>query len=149
MITQEQIEFEEVRALTWKEPFASLMLHGKTMETRPWRTNYRGLVLICSGRAIYRIPELREICGEEQLARLTEALWGISENTQGLAIAVARLADCWKMREHDEEKAFVKFNAGLWVHRYEDARAIIPFPFKGAQRWTILRDHEKKFITLV
>jgi hypothetical protein len=43
---------QEIRALTWKEPYASLMLHGK-IETRTWYTKYRGLVLICAGLKHY------------------------------------------------------------------------------------------------
>lgn len=55
-------EGEEIRALSWKEPYASLMLHGK-IETRPWSTKYRGLVLVCASQKPYTEAELMGIAG--------------------------------------------------------------------------------------
>ena len=51
-------EIEPIKALSWKQPYASLMLKGK-IETRSWPTNYRGLVLICASKAPYSIKEIK------------------------------------------------------------------------------------------
>lgn len=59
MITQDDLIKSPLRALSWKEPYATLMLHGK-VETRTWPTDYRGLVLNCVALKDYaRIPLLK------------------------------------------------------------------------------------------
>lgn len=68
----------ELRALSWKEPFASLMLLGK-IETRVWDTKYRGLVLICASKQIYTADEIRHISGDEQLLSVTIYLLTLNE----------------------------------------------------------------------
>ena len=126
-------EIEPIKALSWKQHYASLMLKGK-IETRSWPTNYRGLVLICASKAPYSIKEIKSMSGDETLIRINDMLTGFCPN--GVAIAVGRLVDCRKMRIEDEEKAFVKFNEELYCHIYEDVRPIkTPFPYKGRQKW--------------
>jgi ASCH domain. len=40
-----------MKAISLKEPWASLMLEGKkTIETRVWKTNYRGKLLLCASK---------------------------------------------------------------------------------------------------
>lgn len=122
---------EPVRALSWKQPFASLMLADK-IETRTWYTKYRGLVLICASQSPYSESEVRKISGNQysnmlDILRRTEP--------RGVAIAVGRLIDCRRMRPEDEEKCFVQYDENLWCHVYADVRQIEAFPFKGAQGW--------------
>lgn len=130
---------EKLLALSWKEPFATLMLHGK-IETRSWKTNYRGLVLICASKRGYSTEKIHNICGA-QFQRVMSLLIDNKINfrpTEGYAIAIGRLTDCRPMIKADEEKTFVAYRPGLWCHIYEDVRAIKPFPFKGGMKWTIV-----------
>lgn len=127
------IDKVEMKALTWKQPFAQLMLHGK-IETRTWATSYRGLVLICAGKTPYTTNKITEMCG-----------WGIHKSIGltiddkrlllGSAIAVGNIVDCRAMLPSDEEQCFVKYNPALFCHVYENVKRIEPFPWKGSQGW--------------
>lgn len=126
---------KEIRVLSWKEPFATLMLHGK-IETRTWFTSYRGLVLICASKVTYTEAEIIRISGEVQTQRIFTTMnsKGIKEQC-GYAIAVGELVDCRMMREVDEDKCFVVWNPDLYCHIYENVRAIKPLPWKGSLGW--------------
>lgn len=137
----------ELRALSWKEPFASLMLHGK-IETRKWKTDYRGDVLICAAQKPYTEIELGYISGVYQTERILQLL---SRNRDfhknlGKAIAVGELVGCRPMRQEDENKCFVKYREGLWCHIYDNVRAIEPIDFKGKQGWKKLDEDFRKQI---
>jgi hypothetical protein len=140
MITKKDLQEAPLRALSWKEPYASLMLHGK-IETRTWDTKYRGLVLICASKKAYPIHVVQSISGE-QIHKILELMpfidLSIFYKNPGKAIAVGRLTDCRRMRWEDDNKAFVKYNPNLWCHIYEDVTAIEPFSYKGKQGWSIV-----------
>jgi len=128
---------KELRALSWKEPFASLMLHGK-IETRTWATDYRGLVLICASKKPYNREQVYEIAGGDQYRHIEEIIEKKNidaDSTLGHAIAVGELVDCRLMQLKDEEACFVEYYSDLWCHVYEDVRPIKPIPFKGVQGW--------------
>lgn len=129
---------EQVRALSWKEPFATAMLLGK-IETRTWHTNYRGPVLICASKRGYDEWETMDITGPKQSDRLFHALKnsGLTLNP-GNAIAVGRLVNCRRMTEEDIDATYVKYRKDLWCHVYEGVKRIAPFPFSGTQGWKIL-----------
>lgn len=153
---------EEIRALSWKEPFASLMLHGK-IETRTWDTKYRGLVLICASKKRYTLWEVDSICGgdrTEEGMRKAERIagkivgilgqfWNNGTLISGNAIGIGRLIDSRPMKLEDEEKCFVAFNPDLYCHVYEYVRPIKPFPWKGSQGWKRLTEEEKSLIELL
>lgn len=43
-----------MKAITLNQPYASLIAAGiKTIETRRWRTNHRGPLLICAGKKAF------------------------------------------------------------------------------------------------
>jgi len=152
---------KEIRALSWKEPFATLMLHGK-IETRTWPTSYRGLVLICASKQPYTHRQVANISGT-QLDRIYQTIkyYDQMDSTLGHAIAVGELVDCWEMEEVDEDKCFVQW-AEPWVqdgtknrksvlkrlycHAYKNVRAIKPIPWKGTQGWKKL---EQEFINQI
>lgn len=121
-----------MKALTWKEPFATLMLHGK-IETRTWNTNYRGMVLICAGKTPYSDVQLLSISGPIQLSRIQPF---IHKEKPGFAIGVGKLIDCRPMLPTDQDKCFVKYDPLLFCHIYDNVRAIEPFPWKGTQGWS-------------
>ena len=60
-----------LRALTWKEPYASLMLQDK-IETREWYTKYRGWVLMCCGKEPYPREDIIRMSWE-QIERINAA----------------------------------------------------------------------------
>ena len=135
-----EVSNSNMRALSWKEPYASLMLHGK-VETRTWKTDYRGLVLICASKKSYSENEVENISGLNQCKRIldvldaNELMWETSLR-RGKAIAVGRLVGCRRFEgSYDEDPTFVKYNHGLWLHFYEDVRPIVPFDYKGSQGW--------------
>jgi hypothetical protein len=163
MITEEEIMSSEVRALSWKQPYAYLMLHGK-VETRAWPTKYRGLVLICSSKKMYTQDEVYDLSKIIQLNRIVEKVM-YEDLPLGCAFAIARLVDCRPMTAADEDLTYVKyrepwtvtrkgkygqlriFQCRLWCHIYEDVTPIRPFTYRGAQGWrTIKGDWLKSFI---
>lgn len=161
-ITQQMVTALEIRALSWKQPMAELMKHGKT-ETRTWATDYRGLVLICSSFAPYSDRELIALCGHEQYARILQLLgpkW-FNAVKRGSAIAVGRLASCYSLylqpqrKDYEEQKAaaeqqtFVKYNPALYSHNYTDVTAIETFPWRGQLGWKKLTPEEKAKIKIL
>ena len=135
-----------MKALTWKEPYTSLMLCGK-IETRTWKTNYRGPVLICASKKSYIYNDVAKISGPYQYDRIMKAFnsdrrtpyFGTYNNwskNNGFAIAIGNLVDCRPMKPTDEDDCFVTYHPDLWCHIYEDVRAIVPIPFKGKQGWS-------------
>lgn len=133
-------ESEKIMALSWKEPFATMMLLGK-IETRSWHTNYRGKVLICASKKAYSESEIMNISGEVQTQNLLVTLnrSGLKEKP-GFAIATGILSVCRNMVLYDEAKTFVKFKAGLWCHIYYDVKPIKPFLWNGCQGWKKLSE---------
>ena len=129
---------QELRALSWKQPFAELMLRGK-IETRTWKTNYRGWVLICASKKPYPRRELEVISGPTQYFKIFENLSDVDGDLyqwrKGVAIAIGRLVDCRPMELIDESECFVAFNPNLFCHVYADVQAIKPIPWKGSQGW--------------
>jgi hypothetical protein len=131
---------QELRALSWRQPFAELMLHGK-IETRKWSTDYRGWVLICASQKPYSETELMRIAGESGAQNiLTTCLDKNISERFGQAIAIGYLSDCvhWAKlhTEINDKLTFVKRNNQLYLHFYEDVKPIVPFNWKGTQRWS-------------
>jgi len=96
-----------MKALSIRQPWANMIASGKkTIETRTWRTNYRGPLLIVSSRT----PRI---------------------DPAGYALAVAELIDCRPMTREDEEKACYQIypRAQAWV--LTNIRRIDPFPVNG------------------
>lgn len=125
----------EIKALSWRQPYGSLMLHGK-IETRTWSSNYRGLVLICTSIRSYTIDKISRISGMKQFNRIIDTTTHLDlGGKNGMAIAIGRLIDCRPMVKEDEDKCFVKYYPDLYCHIYEDVTPIKPFPWKGKQGW--------------
>jgi hypothetical protein len=144
---------EPLRALSWKQPFASAMLVGK-VETRSWNTNYRGLVLICASQKGYQLNQLLDISYMELMDKMfnkisPKFLPPHFESQNGVALAVAKLVDCRPMKIEDEDQTFVKFNSNLYCHFYDDVRLIKPFSWKGCQGWKVLSEEQKSSIVFI
>lgn len=99
-----------MKALSIKQPWASMIARGeKTIETRTWRTKYRGPLLIVSSKkpAIKGLPA-------------------------GMAMVVVDLVDCRPMtRGADEEAARCDVYPGAHAWVLENVREIPSFPVKG------------------
>lgn len=109
MITSEM----ELKALSIKQPYASLMLHGK-IETRDWHTDYRGLVLICASKAPFGLQDIEKVSGLRQVDRILGLLPGYYNSAPvGQAIAVGRLIQCRPMVKSDEDACFVRWRDEL------------------------------------
>lgn len=135
----------EIRALSWRQPYADLMLAGK-IETRSWKTNYRGWVLICSSKKPYNIGQIEAISGFDGLERIIDLTQDrdILKQLCGYAIAIGYLSDCRKMTPEDEETCFVKYHPALYCHVYENVQMLPqPFPWQGKLGWRIVPDEVK------
>jgi len=99
----------KAKAICLKQPWASMVATGeKTIETRVWKTNYRGdfLVVASANPKIGNLPT-------------------------GQAIAIATLVDCRPMTRKDEKAACIKLYPNAWAWPLENIRTIKPFKVKG------------------
>ena len=80
-----------MKVLTIKEPWASLIgMHIKTIETRSWRTNYRGELFIHAGSS--KIPKTENYLNGVKLL-------GLSPMHQGTIFCKCNLTDCVKITD--------------------------------------------------
>lgn len=134
---------EDIRGLSMKQPYAELMLNGK-VETRTWKTSYRGWVIICSSKEAYSIDELRKIAGENNLTRINNILSGKRLET-GKAIAVGFLEACLMSEESNKkswENTFVdECNlSNTYFHYFTNVQKIKPFDIKGKLNYFTLTE---------
>jgi len=95
------------------QPHANRVRSGeKTIETRKWRTHYRGPLLICATKQkVYESGKLIE--------------------PRGVAICIVDMIDCRPMTEDDEVKACFPLFDGAWAWMLNNLKIIEPFPVKG------------------
>lgn len=96
-----------MKALSIREPWATLILEGnKTIETRTWKTNHRGKILLCASK-------------------------NPKSKISGKAFAVADLVDCLPMVKDDEKFACCEIypKANSWF--LANVTPIDPFEIKG------------------
>jgi ASCH domain. len=97
-----------MKALSLKEPWASLVLEGrKTIETRVWKTNYRGQLLLCASK-------------------------NPKSCISGKAFATANLVEIRPMKKTDEAKACCKVYEGAYAWILADITPIKQFDVKGS-----------------
>ena len=108
-----------MKAISLKQPWASFIAIGqKTIETRTWKTNYRGELLIVSSKS--KIEKGLPYAGLFNL-----------KLEFGKALAIVNLVDCRPMKKEDEEKAMCPCSPGRYAWILENIRKIEPFPVKG------------------
>lgn len=96
----EEGEYRSMKVLTIRQPWASLIALGeKHIETRSWRTKYRGPLLIHAGKSVDN-----DIC---KIHPFTDVLvnHGIifqQDMPRGIIIAKCELVDCQKIIEVDD-----------------------------------------------
>jgi len=98
-----------MNSLSLKQPWASWVADGqKTIETRKYKTNCRGELLICSSlKPVF--PGLP--CGQ--------------------ALAVVNLVDCRPMTKADEKMSMCEIYPDAWSWMLTNIRKIRPFEVKG------------------
>ena len=140
---------QEVRALSFKQPFADLIIYHNKIETRTWNTKYRGLVLICSSKSSPTIADWVHFYGAYQAERIYNLLSedpNLKDHNRGHALAIATLADSRPMKPEDANQCFVEYNPALYCHIYKDVQPIEPFPWTGAKGWRKLTEQQIRHI---
>lgn len=125
-----------MKAITLEQPFASLVSIGaKTIETRPWSTDYRGQLAIHSGE--FALPTIDAYCRD----LLISADLDCKQLPFGKIIAIARLVSCEKVITSRipcyPQFALSDFTPGLYALEFADIRPLAtPIPAKGCtQLW--------------
>src|SRR5437660_260684 len=125
-----------MRALTVAQPWASLIVLGvKRLETRPWRTEYRGPLLIHAARAFPAAA--RTLCrGDPFRSLLAAAGLDAAGLPLGAVVGGVELLDCVRVEDLPEpdagEAALGDFGPGRWVWRLAEPRCRLqPFPARG------------------
>ncbi len=121
-----------MKALTLTQPWATLVATGKKrVETRSWRTAYRGPLAIHAAKGFP--AEARRFAEHERaLGRLAPQI------PRGAVVCVVRLIDCRPVEEvameiSALERLYGDYGAGRWAWLFEDCRPFdMPIGTKGA-----------------
>ena len=122
-----------MKVLSLKEPYATLIMKGiKTIETRSWKTNYRGELYIHASMS--NVPKM--YFEKEGLKELIENL----EMHYGNIICKGQLVDCIEMDEsyieemkslHPIEYCCGAYEVGRYAWVLENIEVIEPIKAKG------------------
>ncbi len=132
-----------MKALWLKQPYATLMLHGK-IETRTRNTNVRGDILLCSTKTPYSLSQQQEISGIHQSERIHSML-GLENLPNSVAIGIGTLVDSRKMQPEDADNCFVEYSDHRWCWVFENIHAVKPFFLKGKQGWKEMGEPDIEF----
>lgn len=100
-----------MKVLTLIQPWATLIaLKEKRIETRSWKTNYRGPLLIHAGKKIEK-----HICKSEPFFSVlnSNSIDELDKLLTGLIIAKCNLIDCVKMSDWELDSSFNAVSATL------------------------------------
>ena len=133
-----------MKVLSVREPFATLITNGiKKIETRSWKTNYRGELFIhASGKTL-----AKEFLANDFVINLIKDM----DMNYGNIICKCNLVDCIYMDDEFIEnikKNQIEYNCGEYkVGRYawiiDDIKPIYPIPTKGKLNiWKYDGEHE-------
>lgn len=141
-----------MRALTLWQPWASLVACGaKRLETRSWRTGYRGPVAIHSSCA--KVERLTRNLSSYTFDRMIEAV-GVSDFDtlpKGVILATVDLLDCVPACgavEDANECLFGDYTPGRFVFVLGNLRRLaIPVRCRGSQRlWRVPAEVEAQVL---
>ena len=122
-----------MKVISIKEPFASLIMLGiKNIETRSWKTNYRGEIYIHASLTNSKIDE-------ERKEKLLKLLPDNFEFNKGYIICKANLVDCIYMDDKYIEKIKKdkinylcgRYEVGRYAWILENVEVIDKVPAKG------------------
>jgi activating signal cointegrator 1 len=135
-----------MRALSLIQPYGSLVVSGeKRIETRSWKTEYRGWVIIHASK---NYPEEYQLIAQEE--PFSSTLARLSPLQFGMVIGAAYLIRCVKIHAHEEtygterwnfvvpptrpELDFGNYTPGRFAWLFTDHISFAnPFPFRGMQ----------------
>jgi activating signal cointegrator 1 len=129
-----------MKALSLREPYASLIMAGlKTIETRTWKTNYRGDILIhvSKSRDTNFLARFPLITFKDKFNAVDQINERIKENNffAGQVIGVMELYDVQPMRRRDRVEACIDYSPNLFSWFIRDIRPVEPpFHVKGELR---------------
>ena len=157
-------EVKKMKAITVLEPWASLIACGaKKIETRSWKTSYRGKIAIHAAKS----KKCIDMAGDEPFKSALKGNRGFMIDTKtglvccpGCVIAIADLVDCAQfahtlipkrntilLKNQEVGKSEIEFGdctPGRWGWILENVQRIKPVPVKGQQRiwnWNIPDDY--------
>ncbi len=105
-----------MKALSIIQPWASMIASGeKTIETRTYKTNYRGDILICASKTPN--PNF----SKDEMDKLPK----------GIALCLVRLVDCVPMTQVHEAAAKCQVYPKAWAWILEDVQRIVSVSVKG------------------
>lgn len=121
-----------MKVISIKEPFATLILNGiKRIETRSWKTNYRGEIFIhASGKKL-----AKEFFRDNFIGDLIKNM----DMNYGNIICRCKLVDCIymdkefleKIKNNQVEYQIGDYKLGRYAWILEDIEPIYPIPVKG------------------
>ncbi|MDY6896767.1 MAG: DNA N-6-adenine-methyltransferase, partial [Cyanobacteriota bacterium] len=127
-----------LKAISLWQPYCSLIALGiKQYETRSWKTNYRGKLLICSTAKLTKkqYQQYRSICSSVELPA-----WNEINFPCGKAIAICDLVDCipitssFIQEQSETEITSGDWEVGCYAWKLENIQPITePFAVKGKQ----------------
>ncbi len=121
-----------MKALTLTQPWASLVAEGrKVIETRSWRTRYRGTLAIHAAKGI---PAIARAFAQEFTAYRVEPL------PLGAVVCLIDLVDCQPTEDvvhglSANERRFGDYTPGRWAWLFDPASLRVlpdPIPARGA-----------------
>lgn len=155
MFTLSEVEMKEIMAISIFQPWASLIGLGyKQFETRGWKTEYRGKLLICAGKK--KINKLKDITDNLVLNYNLKdcSLFDLSVFHLGKAVAIVELTDCIKMTEElINSQSKLELEIGNWqigkfAWKLTNVELIEPFTVIGQQKlFKVKLDTEVKKLT--
>jgi len=108
-----------MKALSLKQPWAGLIASGeKTIETRSWRTDYRGELLICSSKFFDKSAP-------------SYLFVDATCHVRGETICMVELVDCVPMTDEHVIAACCQVYDGAWAWMLENIRVVKNIPVKG------------------
>lgn len=115
-----------MKALSVKQPWAALIASGrKTIETRTWKTSYRGPLLIVSSKKPDKYYNPSRAGGYA----LTMEEWACC--VYGCTVCIVHLVDCRPMTEADEEAAGCAVYDGAMSWVLWEPRSTPHLPVRG------------------
>lgn len=120
-----------MKAISLKQPFASLVHYGeKSLETRRWKTNHRGPLLICASLNIHKGKTL--VGGVEWDCEWLVRNTGGNTYPTGVALCVVDVLNCRRMTVADEAAACCRIYPDAWAWEIGNVRTVRPLVVKGA-----------------
>lgn len=133
-----------MKALTLTQPWATFVALGvKTLETRSWKTEYRGPLAIHAAKtfpgfakAQTETPAFWEVVEAHGLVERRPDGVEVAKFPLGAVVATVQLVDCFQFTDDfdpGEQLHFGNFEVGRWGFVLSDIRAVQPpIPARGA-----------------